>query len=72
MKTKFDRELPKRLRTLRDELGLSELQAAQDHGVTLKTYRRCPITKSAGPMLSFCDKHKMRLDYYCGLSSLRS
>jgi DNA-binding XRE family transcriptional regulator len=73
--SKFDRDLPKRLRSLRNELGLSELQAAQDHGVTLRTYRGWesgrPMTPSAGPMLKFCDSNKISPDYYCGLSSLR-
>jgi len=65
---RFYREYPGRLRRLRQKLNLSEAQAAKDHGVTLHTYRRWEAgfrpSGSAKPMLKFCKKHGLSLDYY--------
>ena len=65
---RFYREYPERLRRIRQKLDFSEAKAAKDHGGTLHTYRRWEAgfrpTGSAKPMLKFCKKHGLSLDYY--------
>jgi DNA-binding transcriptional regulator YiaG len=65
---KSRREYPGRLRYLRKRLKLSEAQAAEDHDITLRTYRRWEAGHrphdTALPGIEFCKKHGLALDYY--------
>src|SRR5690242_20697757 len=60
-----------RMRVTRLALGLSEQQAADGYGITLRTYRRWEKghrqTQCAAPLCKFCLKYDVSMDWLiCG------
>lgn len=62
----FDLEMRERLPLIRKTLGLSEREAANAAGVTLKTYRKWEETgrvRSADPLRKLCDEFDVSLNW---------
>jgi transcriptional regulator with XRE-family HTH domain len=65
----FYRDFGARLRLVREALGLTEQQAADGAGVTVRTYRRWEAGhkgKSSGPVFKFGEKFRVNLDWLFG------
>jgi DNA-binding XRE family transcriptional regulator len=65
----FYRDFGLRLRLVREALGLTEQQATDGAGVTVRTYRRWEAGhkgKSSGPVFKFGEKFRVNLDWLFG------